>query len=409
MEDLPTSKTVGVFIGLVELKGTAESEAPLLGLLSEQPCVWYSWNVLEHWSKIVTETSHDKDGKLQTRTRTESGWTTIASGGESKPFYLQDDLGVIRINPEHAEIKSKTVFNRNCSMSDPLYYGKGPTNTIAHSTGKRSFTEQAILLHQTVYVVGQSRERLDCVAAEIAYDRSSPIFLISTLTEEKHRSYGLVMFWLLGLLAVFLPVVVGFIAQFNQVDFPDFFVLALGTGGCALLIWGIGWFWLIYNSLIGLKNRVKSAAANIDVELKRRHDLIPQLIGTVEGLQRHEHDLQETLVVLRSQIDVQSVAGGNTANGCMNRIVAIVENYPDIRANELFMKLQSYLVEAEQRIALARTYYNDMVETHNNRRERFPECLIAVLAGLRVVPRFEAENFERSAVKVNLVQQVSNQ
>ena len=91
VNDLPTSKTTGVFIGLVELKGTAESETPLTSYLAGQSCVYYKWSVEEHWSRMVTETYTGSNGRTQTRTRQESGWKTVAEGGEMPPFYLKDD------------------------------------------------------------------------------------------------------------------------------------------------------------------------------------------------------------------------------------------------------------------------------------------------------------------------------
>ena len=126
IDDLPTSKTSGVFIGLVELKGTAESAAPLASYLAEHPCVHYSWTVAEHWSRTVTETYTDSDGKTQTRTRHESGWATVANGGEMIPFYLQDDCGVVLIRPEGAKIEPALMFQETVGIGDPLYYGKGP-------------------------------------------------------------------------------------------------------------------------------------------------------------------------------------------------------------------------------------------------------------------------------------------
>ena len=404
LEDLPTSKTVGVFIGLVELKGTAESEAPLTGYISDQRCVWYSWNVQEHWSRTVTEVYHDKDGRPQTRTRTESGWTTIASGGESDVFYLQDDLGAIRINPHKAEVYAKNVFSRTCSRRDPLYYAKGPPNAIANSTGRRSFTEQAILLHQPLYVVGQSRVRSDYVAAEIANDVTTPLFLVSTSSEESHRSWGLWKFWFFGLLAVLGPTIFGIVAVQQANDLRAIIGIPSTICGLMLLIWGTGWFWMVYNSLVGLKNRVKMATANIDVELKRRFDLIPQIVRVIEGMQQHERDTQETLALLRNQSAIDAVDNGVDARGCANRLVALAENYPDLKSNELFLSLQHNLTETEQRIALARTYYNDVVETYNNRRERFPENLIATVARLHPVSLFVAEDFERATVDVRFVE-----
>lgn len=404
LEDLPTSKTIGVFIGLVELKGTAESETPFTGYLSGKRSVWYSWSVQEHWSRTVTETYRDTDGKTKTRTRTESGWKTVASGGKSRLFYLQDDLGVIRIDPTNAEIHSQNVFSRTCSRSDPFYYAKGPASAIANSTGKRSFTEQAILLHQPLYVVGQSRVRQDCVAAEIAYHPTSPMFMISTSTEESHRSWGLWKFWVFGLLAVLGPTIAGVVAVQQATDPMTVIGIPVATGGTMLVIWGTGWLWVVYNSLIGLKNRVKMATANIDVELKRRYDLIPQIVRVVEGMQSHERSVQETLALLRSQSAISAIANHADALGCANCLVALVENYPDLNADVVFLPLHHSLMETEQRIALARHYYNDVVETYNNRCGRFPEKLIALLAGLKHISPFVAEGFERATVHVRLAE-----
>ena len=123
IENLPTSKTSGVFIGLVELKGTAESAGPLTSYLAGAACVQYAWTVEEHWSRTVTETYTDDKGHTQTRTRTESGWTQVAGGGEMIPFYLQDDCGVILVRPEGAKIEPVKIFDETCTPLNPIYYG----------------------------------------------------------------------------------------------------------------------------------------------------------------------------------------------------------------------------------------------------------------------------------------------
>ena len=104
IDDTPTLKTMGVFIGLAELKGTAESENTLTSYITGTRCVQYSWSIEEHWSRQVTETVRDADGKTRTRTRTESGWKTVDHGGESPVFYLKDETGVIRIDPRNASL-----------------------------------------------------------------------------------------------------------------------------------------------------------------------------------------------------------------------------------------------------------------------------------------------------------------
>ncbi|MEY2410831.1 MAG: hypothetical protein QOF48_3501, partial [Verrucomicrobiota bacterium] len=168
IDNLPTSKTTGVFIGLVEIKGTAESSAPLTSHLSETACVHYSWSVEERWSRTVTESYTDSDGKSRTRTRHESGWTNVAEGGEMISFFVQDDCGIVLVRPEGARIEPIQVFQESCGRGEALYYGKGPPGSVSSSDHVRRFIENAIPLHAPLYVMGQARERADVVAAEIA-------------------------------------------------------------------------------------------------------------------------------------------------------------------------------------------------------------------------------------------------
>jgi E3 Ubiquitin ligase len=142
--NLPTSKTQGIFIGLVELKGTAESEQPLQSYLAEEMCVLYSYRVEEEWRREVEEEYTDGEGRTQTRTRIESGWNTIASGGEDTPFYLLDDTGVVLVRPEGAEIRPAKLFSETCTPVHPLYYGKGPGGAVMDSTFVRRFVETGI-------------------------------------------------------------------------------------------------------------------------------------------------------------------------------------------------------------------------------------------------------------------------
>ena len=133
IDNIPTSKTSGVFIGMVELSGSAESPQPLTSYLATIPCVSYRWSVEEHWSRTVTETYRDAKGRTQTRTRHESGWTTVASGEESQPFYLKDDCGLILVRPEGAKVEDAEVFDQTCGRGDALYYMKGPMGAISNS------------------------------------------------------------------------------------------------------------------------------------------------------------------------------------------------------------------------------------------------------------------------------------
>jgi hypothetical protein len=301
LEMLPTVKTQGVFIGFVELKGMVDTRRPLTSCLAEQPCVHYTWSVEEHWSRTVTESYTDSEGRSQTRTRHESGWKTVADGGEMIPFYLRDDTGVIRIDPRGAKIEPVVLFQQGCDDSSALYYLKGPPDAISDSDYERRFVENGIPLGLKLYVVGQSRERRDIVAPEIAQDPKAPMFLISARSEKEVESGMGWSSWGLAFLAlVLLGAGVGF-GRAGPDGFPVPDLIIGGTG--FLLAWLLGWIWMAYNSLVELRQRVRRAGSLVDVELKRRHDLIPLLVGAVQGYRDYESTVQKEVAALRAQME----------------------------------------------------------------------------------------------------------
>lgn len=401
IDDLPTSKTLGVFIGLAELKGTAESDKPLTSHLAKVPCVFYSWKVDEHWSRTVTTIGP----KGVPQTRHESGWKNVAQGKESAPFFIKDDTGIIRIVPEGAEIEDKEVFNKTCRRNDPLYFFKGPQNEVANSDHQRRFHETAIPLHSNLYVIGQAREREDIVAAEIAKDKKSPIFLISTRTEKQVSSSHNLGFWsfvVLGLLAIVGGVLIGKII-INQSLRENWQLYAIAIGGF-LFILVLGWMWTVYNSLVNLRQRVRQGWAQVDIQLKRRNDLIPNLAQVVEGYTAHERQLQELVTKLRQQMSATPPgAKGPDFTGLVPILRVTVEQYPDLKASDLFLKLQKELSGTEERIALARDYFNQIATFYNTRLEIVPDRFLAKTMKLNPQALMGASDFERARVKVDFV------
>jgi len=404
IDDLPTSKMQGVFIGLTELKGTTKSENPLTSYLAGSQCVQYTWHTEEHWSRTVVETYRDPQGRMQTRTRVESGWTTVASDNQSIPFYLQDDTGIIRILPDKASIHGIATFDETCSRDNPLYFGKGTASEIANSNHRRRFQETAIPLDAMLYVLGQARERQDIVAAEIAYDKNAPIFMISTSTEKQISiSYSRwFWFWLiLGLiLAVGGMVIQDIIIRFDAATrWQPYTVIIVGF----LIILSLSWLWIVYNSLVNLHHRVEQAWSQVDVQLKRRSDLIPNLIQAVEGHRSYERDMQSLLTALRGQITVNAVEPGvSNVKGFSPSLRATVEQYPELKASESFLRLQQALTDTEQRIALARDYFNEVATFYNTRLEIIPDRFVAIPIGFRPRTLMSTDEFERAPVQVHL-------
>jgi len=402
IDDVPTSRTQGVFIGLAELKGTAESEMPLTSYLAGTRCVQYAWQVDEHWSRTVHETYTDAKGHTHSRTRTESGWTKVAGDSQSIPFYLKDDTGVIRVVPEGATIHSITVFNETCSPNSDSYYGKGPARGVPNSTHRRRFHETALPLHAMLYVMGQARERKDVVAAEIANDKDAPMFVISTRTEKQLSTSHARWFWIWLILGLALAMggTVGWSMLVKASIAWQPLVAAAGGFIVALLL---GWVWAVYNSLINLHHMVEQGWSQVDVQLKRRYDLIPNLLETVRGYRAYESEIQKLLAEMRTQTEATppGVAGPDF-KGIAPMLNVIVERYPELKANESFLRLQQALVDAEQRIAQARDYFNNIATFYNTRLDIIPDRFVGALARLRPRTLMAAADFERAPVQVRL-------
>ena len=404
IDNLPTSKTTGVFIGLVELKGTAESAEPLASYLANVTCVQYQWTVEEHWSRTVTETYTDDKGNRQTRTRTESGWTRVADGSEMIPFYLQDDCGVILVRPDGAKIEPVEVLDETCTPTNPLYYGKGPASAVADSTYRRRFVEMAIPLKGNLFIVGQAREREDIVAPEIAADKNAPMFLISMRSEEQVSSgmkWGARGWTFFGFAAAVGCTIWRDVAL--NVD-PATHIIIYIAVACGYVFAGLlAWVWMVFNSLVDLRQRVRQAWSLVDIQLKRRFDLIPNLVSCVQGYRDHESQLQTELAALRTQLNATPPGIDGPDHGAISStVVAIAERYPELKASDAFLSLQKTLSDTEQRIALARSYFNEIATHYNTRLEIVPEKYVALLGAMKLQTLMAANDFERAPVTVDL-------
>ena len=199
---------------------------------------------------------------------------------------------------------------------------------------------------------------------------------------------------------------------------PTLLILLIILGGLLLLavvlvLWGIS----IYNGLVTLRNRFKNAFAQIDVQLKRRYDLIPNLVETAKGYMKHERETLEAVIAARTNAvsaqqraaadpgdarAITTLSGAETAlTGTLGRLFAVMESYPDLKANQNMLALQEELTSTENKIAFARQAYNDGVTTYNNARETFPSNIVAGMFAFKEASLFEVTNeAEKEAVKV---------
>ena len=196
----------------------------------------------------------------------------------------------------------------------------------------------------------------------------------------------------------------------------------MGIGGwiflgviAALVIWAI----MIYNGLVALRNRFKNAFAQIDVQLKRRYDLIPNLVESVKGYMAHERNTLDAVIKARgaavSAAQAAAAAPGDPGamrglsqaegalGGALGRLVAVFEQYPDLKANTNVLSLQEELTSTENKVAFARQAFNDSVMEYNTRRESFPDAIFAGMFGFGPAELLQAieSDAERKAPKVS--------
>jgi LemA protein len=179
-------------------------------------------------------------------------------------------------------------------------------------------------------------------------------------------------------------------------------------------LWAVG----IYNSLVALRNRFKNAFSQIDVQLKRRYDLIPNLVETAKGYLKHERETLEAVIKARNialaasqsaaanPADVNAIKNLGAAEtglaGALSRLMVVSEQYPDLKANQNMMQLTEELTSTENKIAFARQAYNDSVMTYNTTRETFPNVIFAGMFGFLPAELFKIDDpTERNAPKVS--------
>lgn len=174
----------------------------------------------------------------------------------------------------------------------------------------------------------------------------------------------------------------------------------------AIVVVAVIWLIAAYNSLVRLRNRAQEAFSDINVQLKRRYDLIPNLVESVKGYMAHEAGVFEKVTQARAQA-MQSTGAAraeaeNQLSGALKSLFAVAENYPLLKANENFLKLQDELTDTEDKIQSARRFYNGMVRDLNIRIQSFPSNLIAGMLGFKVMEFFgELTDEEKQPVKVS--------
>jgi len=185
----------------------------------------------------------------------------------------------------------------------------------------------------------------------------------------------------------------------------DIALIVIGVVVVFVVFWGIS----VYNKLVVGRNKVKNSFAQIDVQLKRRFDLIPNLVETVKGYASHEKSIWEGFAKARTMYKTAEASGdiegmsnaNNTVTSTLGRLMMVQEKYPELKADVQFNKMMSELTDAENKISLVRQFFNDVVLKYNNEREVFPASIIAGLFKFKAEAYFNAGEESREAPSVS--------
>jgi len=443
IENVPSCKVAGIFIGLNEVKGQVVCEEPLKAFVSEQDCVWYGYSIDERYER--SREVRDQDGK--TTTEQEDGWKRVADGSECCSFYLRDDTGSVLVRPEGAEFTGNAAVERDCYRpkkgllerldfeqhpyddrdierglapprrlgdDDPLL-AKLPERSIPDGTGWFRLREHIICPDDRLFVMASARPREDVAEAELGYAEEDDLLVLS-VEEEESIVRGLYWSGLAcggaGLLAALASVHMLLQGEVAVLLEPQHYALA-GAGYAGLL--ALGYLVMLYNGLVAVRHRMTRSWTLIDIQLKRRSDLIPRLAECVKGFAQHEQEVQAALAEMRATRagespsaaagadPVSTGAGEGIAQGqAITRLFGLAESYPDLKASALYQELHSNLVDSEDRIALARRFFNDSVTAYNDRIGTLPDLFLARVTGHSAARLYQVDAAEASAVAVSL-------
>jgi hypothetical protein len=363
MENLPTTPTSGAAYGLSEFKGVVDIAASadyLRGPLSSQPCVQYHYTIKE------------KRGSGK-----KSKWVTVLDQHQRIPFLCKDGDGEILVDPAGSTIYS--------------------THRTHKSSGRRRYEETRLELGDPLYAIGECT--LEPARGDRLYLRKPEgkyPFILSNFTENqvmlKIARFGILLLdtSFAGILLMAL-ILFGLSGSFAATDY-------LAAALAAPFFMTAVTLMLHYNDLIFLRERVRRNRSNIDVSLKKRHDLVPQLEQVTQGVMTHEREVQEAVTSMRNLYGANVAKDAGAVNdhmqaqhAALDKLLVLSEDYPELISNTQSALLMRTLITLENEISLMRNGYNDAVETYNTRIESIPDVFFAKMFHFSSEPLIFAE------------------
>lgn len=395
--DVATTPAAATSAGHVELKGRAWAATPLRSRRTDTPCVWWDYELEEEREHTRTVTSTDSQGRTTTRTETYREWHTVVTDEDKLPeIDLVDDTGAVTVRLGSARVVPRQTMRETFRDDGRLGERGLLARLFDNRTGRYRETERVVAVGDPLFVVGEAvldeRTGVPVVAGRP---------LVSTRSEASHLGrLGAAVTALVVAAGAALGVGVALLVSPTGATAAS--VAAGVAAPVALLL--VAWVVTTYNRLRLLAESIERAWSLIDVQLQRRHDLVPALARVVAAHAEHERDLLAELTGARWQpgdhraADLEAEAAAQTA--ALRRVVARAEGHPELTADASFLRLQEALADAETRIAASRRFYNDTLTLLRDQARRLPGLLVARWLDLGDRELLRAEPFERTVPPV---------
>jgi hypothetical protein len=383
---IPTSAAAGVHIGLNRVQGAPQPLGKtLVSPLTRTECAGWSSRVEEEWRK-----------ESMWRWRRRPRWRVVAEQTSEGDFDLVDDSGAIRVAIAGATITGYCAYRREIPEDDPEFLEVAPAPEAPGGTGRRRVVELVIPLATATTVVGTARLRDDAPRPELTWDPDDRRLMVSSIGLSTAAARQVVtavalLLGAVGLLAIApLAIRPSDTEYWRAVEESDEWIPLLVIG--AALVFVAYWVRYLFNDFVGLRERVARAHSLIAVELQRRHDLLPALAKVVSEGAQHERELLANLT--QARVSNQGVSGFEQVDSADTdaaaEMIAVAERQPELRADEGFRQIQASIVDSENRIALARRFYNDSVTLYNERRAEMPASIVASVFRFRSAMLYRA-------------------
>lgn len=396
--DQGTTPAAAVSAGRNEVKGRAWHRNPVKSHLTETSCVWWDYRLEEERNHTRTVTETDSKGNTRTKTEHYTQWHEIDSRrGAARFVEVVDDSGAAEVRFEGAAVSPRVFASESFKEHDDRGFLQKLVSFDSR-TGEYRHTERGIAIGDQLFVSGEAS--MPSSASSPRIDHGKP-FVISTRSEESHRGRAAIAIPILVLIALGLTVL-------GAASFDNPAVLAAAIAAFVLILVSAATV-IVFNQLRGLAEQAARAWSLIDVQLTRRHDLVPQLQRIAKAALAHERITLEAVTAARSfdsgndPDDATVAEAGEEARRQteqLRTLFAVIEDHPELRADTSIAHLRDQLSDTENRIAGARSFYNETVTLLRDRARTFPGILIARAARPRRFALFQADGFERTVPAV---------